>query len=281
MKTGTDGKLHLRFSKAETTKLHVKVQRPPLRVIRAFEHQEDAALVHMHNVSGGVLGGDQFDIQIDLDPGAHGMVTTTGANRIYRHRDGYRTATQTMRVYCAADSVFEYIPDSTIPFAESKYEQKSDIHLAKGAKLFWTELLAPGREAFDERFSWESVANDLRITADGRPILIEKWQLDPADMPIESLAFMGHWAHNATFVVVHCGSSSQQILELETALTELAQEHSDTDTVMGVSRLVRDGVLVRGMSTVGRKLPHLLEKFHDCARQMLLGKPLVRPRKIY
>ncbi|MFK7801675.1 MAG: urease accessory protein UreD [Anaerolineae bacterium] len=281
MKTGTDGKLHLRFSKAETPKLHVKVQKPPLRVIRAFEHQGDVALVHMHNVSGGVLGGDQFDIQIDLDPEAHGMVTTTGANRIYRHRDGYRTATQTMRVHCAADSVFEYIPDSTIPFANSKYQQTSDIHLTKGAKLFWTELLAPGREAFDERFSWESMANDLRITAAGRPILIEKWQLNPADVPIESLALMGHWAHNATFVVAHCGASSQQILELEAALTELAQAHSDVDTVLGVSRLVRDGVLVRGMSTVGRKLPHLLEKFHNCARLMLLGKRLIRPRKIY
>ena len=125
------------------------------------------------------------------------------------------------------------------------------------------------------------MANDLKITAEGRPILIEKWALNPADMPIESLVHMGHWAHNATFVVCHCGAPTEEIAELESALSVVAQEHSDSETIWGVSRLVRDGVLVRGMSTVGRKLPHLLEKFHDCARQMLLAKPLVRPRKIY
>ncbi|MFT5193526.1 MAG: hypothetical protein ACI9EW_000603 [Cellvibrionaceae bacterium] len=43
MKTGTEGKLHLHFTKAETTQLQVKVQTPPLRVIRAFEHQDNGA----------------------------------------------------------------------------------------------------------------------------------------------------------------------------------------------------------------------------------------------
>ena len=50
MKTGTQGKLHLQFEKSEGdgTKLRVKAQTPPLRVIRAFEHQDEAALVHLH-----------------------------------------------------------------------------------------------------------------------------------------------------------------------------------------------------------------------------------------
>lgn len=85
MKTGIDGRLHLHFLvDGERTKLRVKAQHPPLRVIRAFEHEAGVALVHFHNVSGGILGGDQFDVRIDVGEAAHALVTTTGANRIYR-----------------------------------------------------------------------------------------------------------------------------------------------------------------------------------------------------
>lgn len=61
LKTGVLGQLQLHYSLAgepHKTKLRVLAQHPPLRVIRAFEHQKSGALVHMHNVSGGVLGGD-------------------------------------------------------------------------------------------------------------------------------------------------------------------------------------------------------------------------------
>lgn len=283
MKIGTQGKLHLCFTRSDSgqTKLQVKTQRPPLRVIRAFAHQDDVALVHLHNVSGGVLGGDLLDIQIDLEPQAHGMVTTTGANRIYRHREGYVTATQTMSVNLAADSIFEYIPDSTIPFAQSRYQQNSYICLEHGAKLFWSELLGPGREAFEERFSWDSVGYDLQIMSNDRPILLEKWQLNPHERPLDSLARMGPWTHSATFIACHCQASSSELFGLERELTAVAQENSTDDTIWGVSRLVQDGVIVRGMSTVGWGLSDQITQFHNCARQYLLGKALIKPRKIY
>src|ERR1700683_3460772 len=42
------------------TVLRDVAQTPPLRVIRAFPAEDRSALVHMHNVSGGVLGGDKL-----------------------------------------------------------------------------------------------------------------------------------------------------------------------------------------------------------------------------
>ncbi len=281
MKTGVLGKLHLHFSHDGRTKLHVTAQHPPLRVIRAFEHQDDVALVHLHNVSGGVLGGDQFEIAVKLDANAHAMLTTTGANRIYRHRAGYETAAQTMQIMLAENSIFEYIPDTTIPFAQSRYQQTTHITLRPGARLFWSELLAPGREAADERFAWAQYGNDVTIVANGRPILRERWQIDPAVQPVPSLAYMGDWMHTATFVVCVCGMSAADLHTLETALTTIAHRLSDGRTVWGVSRLVQDGVIVRGLSKVGRTLPSQIEQFHSEARQAIIGKTLVLPRKIY
>lgn len=280
-KTGVDGALHLHFSHSDRSKLHITKQTPPLRVIRAFAHQDTAALVHLHNVSGGVLGGDQFDIAVSLDANAHAMMTTTGANRIYRHRDGYRTATQTMRIDLAPNSVFEYIPDTTIPFARSRYQQTTRVSLQPGAKLLWSELLSPGREASDERFDWTYFGNDVTIVSQNRPILRERWHIDPSEHPIKSLAYMGAWMHSATFVVCHSGIDNSDLLQLESALTSIAHNLSDDDTIWGVSRLVADGVVVRGLGKIGRILPAQIEQFHSQARQLLLGESLTLPRKIY
>ena len=216
MKIGASGQLHLHFSHQENTKLHIKKQTPPLRVIRAFAHQDNTALVHLHNVSGGVLGGDQFQIVIDLDEGAHAMVTTTGANRIYRHREGYQTATQTMSLHLAADSIFEFIPDTTIPFARSRYQQTTQIHLKPNAKLIWSEILSPGREAFEECFSWDYFGNQIRVVSDDKLILWEKWGIEPAKHPVSSLAYMGDWTYSATFLVCHAGWEPELLLMLET-----------------------------------------------------------------
>ena len=291
VKTGASGQIHLQYYRSESeqdpdlgtakTKLRVLTQTPPLRVIRAFEHQKSGALVHMHNVSGGVLGGDRFCINVEVEPGAHGMLTTTGSNRIYRHRENYHTASQTTQVRVGRDGIFEYIPDSTIPYAGSRFSQKSTIYLEPGAKLFWSEILNPGREGFNERFEWDHFGNEMRIEGDGVPLLWEKWVLSGRTTDFDSPAVLGSHAYSATFIVCECGAPQPQIRQLEVALTAVAEHLSDDVTVWGVSRLVQDGVLVRGLSRIGHHLPASVEQFHSCARELLLAQPLEKLRKIY
>ncbi|MEM7798803.1 MAG: urease accessory protein UreD [Chloroflexota bacterium] len=282
MKIGVSGHIHLSFFPEDAgTQCRILAQRPPLRVIRAFAHQTSGALVHLHNVSGGVLGGDQFQIEIDVEPGAHGVVTTTGSNRIYRHRDGYQNASQESLIRLGKDSVLEFMPDSTIPFAGSRFVQKTEISMAQGAKLFWSEILNPGREGFNERFEWNLLENEIVVRDESKPILWEKWALAGETSRFESAALFGPWSYSATFVVCDCGAADRSIGQLEAALQTVTDSFEAEDGVWGVSRLVSDGVLVRGLSRKGRQLPRKLEEIHSCARHLLLGEPLVRPRKIY
>ena len=53
--------LRLEFERDDAegqTVLAASHQEPPLRVVRAFPLADGAALVHLHNVSGGLLGGE-------------------------------------------------------------------------------------------------------------------------------------------------------------------------------------------------------------------------------
>ena len=68
------------------TVLTASKQEPPLRVVRAFPTADGAALVHLHNLSGGLLGGDCIELDMRIEAGASAQVTTTGATRLYRPR---------------------------------------------------------------------------------------------------------------------------------------------------------------------------------------------------
>src|SRR5437016_4958960 len=83
------GKLRLHFThdqERHSTQLTVREQHPPLQVIRAFPLSSGGVLVHVHNVSGGVLGGDQLVLDVEVGPGWQAQLTSTSATRLYRSR---------------------------------------------------------------------------------------------------------------------------------------------------------------------------------------------------
>jgi len=100
--------------------------------VRAFALEDGTALAHLHNVSGGLLGGDYLAMQVNLASGAKVQLTTTGATRIYRSREGFSATTQCNEVSIAEGALLEYLPDATIPFAGARYLQRTSINLAAG-----------------------------------------------------------------------------------------------------------------------------------------------------
>jgi len=73
-------------------------QQLPLRIVRAFKLDDGSALVHLHNLSGGVLGGDQLDLTVEVGPRALAQVSSTGATRIYRSRRNAAPAQQRLQI---------------------------------------------------------------------------------------------------------------------------------------------------------------------------------------
>src|SRR6266566_4187571 len=79
--------LDLRFSlENDSTRMRVFRQDPPWRAIRAFQNPQRQAVVHLHNVSGGILAGDLLDLSLEAGKATRVQVTSVGATRIYRRR---------------------------------------------------------------------------------------------------------------------------------------------------------------------------------------------------
>src|SRR5260370_7088635 len=97
----------------------MREQRPPLQVIRALPISTGGALVHVHNISGGVLGGDQLELEVDVEPGAHAQLTSTGATRLNRTRPGVPDSNQTGRLAVRDAPLLAYLPHPLLPYPAS------------------------------------------------------------------------------------------------------------------------------------------------------------------
>ncbi|WP_172632207.1 urease accessory protein UreD [Dictyobacter arantiisoli] len=266
----------------QQTQLYVYEQQPPLKVIRAFPLPAGGALVHLHNISGGVLGGDQLNIAVDVQAGAYAQLTTTSATRLYRSRNGVIPARQTTHIHVAEHGLLEYVPDPLIPFAGARYQQQTRIELARGAGLLWWETVAPGRVARGELFAYDLLQLEYEISVEGRPIALEKIKLEPRQRSLSSLARLGPYHYFTSFYICKVGLDAAYWLSLEKECSLLAQQLTCADEIRwGVSTLAAHGIVVRALSKRGTALAGGLHAFWDMVTQALYGRKSIPPRKIY
>jgi len=264
------------------TVLAASVQEPPLRVVRAFALEDGSALAHLHNVSGGLLGGDRLSLGVNLGARASVQLTTTGGTRVYRPRSGAPATTQTNVVRVGAGALLEYVPDAIIPYAGARFSQQTRIDLAADAGLFWWEVIAPGREARGEVFAYESIEMRTEVTAGGRLIAAESIRLDPRGSVLRSIARLGEYRYWATFHICRMGINAAAWAALEEYLREAAREFSRPgDALWGVSTLVADGLVVRGLAIRGRDVLAGLHALWNAAKLRLYGRAAVQPRKVH
>jgi len=266
---------------AEHTVLAASRQEPPLKVVRAFNVQGGAALAHLHNVSGGLLGGDQLALKVHVGARAHVQLTTTGATRIYRPRRHALPATQTNEFTVNEGALLEYVPDAIIPYAGARFSQTTTIHLARGAGIFWWEILAPGREARGESFAYDSVEMKTNVIALNQPIASERARIEPARRSTQSFGRLGPYRTWATFCIARVGPSPAEWLALEHELREQAMpltQHGET--LWAVSALPAHGLMVRCVAVHGRHVLPGLQALWQTAKRRLYGQDAVPPRKV-
>lgn len=277
------GQLDLQFERVgDRTVMRVGAMRPPLQVVRAFDLPDATALVHLHTVSGGVLGGDQLEVALKVGRGARVQLTTTSATRVYRNREGAPPAFQSNTVIIEKGSLLEYIPDALIPFAGARYRQETQITLADDAGLFWWEVIAPGREARGELFAYDLLQLHTAIDAEGRPMLRERARLEPTQRPLNISARLGDYRYTASFYICKTGLTVTAWSGLEAQLQAQAHAMTQIGSILwGVSSLPTHGLIVRALAMRGRDIFPGLFAFWKSAKRALYGLDAVWPRKIW
>jgi len=154
-------------------------------------HEEGALRVRFPNVSnrsaleavivntaGGMAGGDRFDLDIVVGPGAKLTITTAAAEKIYRSLGPDTNVGIKLAIGDGAALV--WLPQETILFDQVRLRRTIDIELAGSAHLLLAEAIVFGRAAMGEIVSAGHLFDRWRVRRDGALIFAETMRIDGA-----------------------------------------------------------------------------------------------------
>lgn len=175
--TGWQAKLELGFvCQRDKTLLTRRRHSGPLTVQRPFYPEGDVCHVYLLHPPGGIVGGDQLAISLDVQPNSHALITTPAAGKFYRSQG--EKAVQTVSAYVTEDAALEWLPQETIIYQGAMLSSTVNVSLAPRARFMGWEILSLGRPACGEAFNCGFAEMGWQIDCLEQPLFQERLHLD-------------------------------------------------------------------------------------------------------
>lgn len=271
---GSPRRDHVAYDAGRTV-LSRRFQKSPLQVIRP--HYADRALpgvpiVQLASTGGGVVGGDRLRVDVEVERGAHAILTTQGATRLLRAEHGWASQRVDLRV--GGGAVCEWMPDVTIPYAGSRFVGEVDAVLADGATLVLGEVLTAGRAGRDA--PWSSGAYDARTSIsrqNGELLALDRCTVGAGAGPGSAVAVDGCGAVGTLFVA--------SVVPPEKLVAALRGRADALGSVRaGVSTLPAGGAWARVVGDSAEHVGIAVRALWSAAREIYLGVPAPAMRSL-
>lgn len=264
--TGWQARLSLDFApRAGRTELVRRQQFGPLTVQRPFHPEGAPCHLYVLHPPGGVVGGDSLTLDVQLQAGAHALLTTPGATKFYRSLGPLATVQQQFRVGEGAS--LEWLPQDNILFPGARLRLATQFELAPGARLLAWETLALGRPVIAESFTQGQLFSRLQVSrADVLQLndcLRIRHQAD-----LHRSAGLAGFPLVATLLATPCGEAERE------AVRELLVDYPHP---AGVTRL-QSLLVVRLLSDDNELLQQRMQALWRALRPAVLGCAPCAPR---
>ncbi len=212
----------------------------PLRIQRPFYPESSGVCqsVILHT-AGGMVGGDQLRLDLELGEQAQVLVTTAAASKIYRTAGP--PVEQRIQIHIAANACLEWLPQETIVFNQARYHQTMRVELAPGGLWLAWEITRFGRTARAESFEQGQWQAHTEVWQGNMPLWIDRQWLPGSPAQVASLHGLNHCPLVGSFVLIG--------REVDPKLIQRARElWPGPMTEIGVSRLAA-GMICRYRGT--------------------------------
>jgi urease accessory protein len=265
-----------RVAKQGVTRLVERRHQGPLVVQRSF-HPEgqsagDPCHVYLVHPPGGVVGGDELRLDVQVDPGAHALITTPAATKFYRCE--HRVSSQVQELH-AAGATLEWLPQENIFYRGADVRTATRVHVGARSKFIGWEINCLGLPARGEPFDSGRLSLDLELWRDAP----DAREMGTVPIFVDRLRLRGSSAARGAV----WGLAGQEAVG---TLLATPARHEHVESVRGlVTRLplsavsLVDGVLVlRAMAPQAEALRHLFIAAWRALRPGIIGREAVDPR---
>ncbi len=173
---GWDSRLQLRYALRQGRTSAWHLHEGALRVLAALYPEGEAVCHHvLVHPPAGMAGGDNLRVDLELQAGAHALLTTPGATRFYRSLGA--TASQRLHARVAEGARLEWLPLESLAYEDCIAENRALFELAPGAEMMAWDMLALGRPAAGDVFARGSFTQHLEIPG----VWLERGCIDGGD----------------------------------------------------------------------------------------------------
>ena len=278
---GWQARLELVFApKQGATQLVRNRHEGPLRLIRALPLSDGRCQAVIVHPPGGLVGGDQLDLDIRLNDGAQVLCTTPGAQKWYRAvRGGARACT---RITAGVASRIEWLPQPTLVYDAAQVDQSLDIELAPDARMIGWECLVLGRAAMEERFLHGFLRQSVSVSVAATPVWAERTAVAAGDRLFASP--LGWGGRTVACTVWAVAASAQITDECREDWRSLIAQYVDSKAGQrvrfegGVSRVAPGLMMARLLADDAETVMTVAQGLWACARPSVLGAGSAAPR---
>lgn len=159
---------------------------------------------------GGIAGGDQLQLNVNIEAGAHALLTTPGAGKWYK-ANGFEAA-QHLQFKLDERATLEWLPQETILFDAARVRMTTRVDLAPDAKFAGWEFLCFGRRAAGEKFAQGHLHQRVQILREDNLLWNESANLEAGSRAMLSPVGLNGHSISAVFLVA-AGAVPSKILE--------------------------------------------------------------------
>ena len=262
-RAGWQARLQLAFERrGASTVLAERQHQGPLVVQRPFYPEGEVCHVYVVHPPGGVVAGDELQLDVHLRPGAHALLTTPAAGKFYRSEGALA---QLRQHFTLGGGALEWLPQESIFYPGATVLLSTELRLDAAARFLGWELACLGLSASAAPFGSGALRQHLQVWRDEQLLLNERqvldWEAIVARWGLDGQAALG--------TLLACPAGAR---ELELARAAVEGHPAAACTLV-------DGLLIcRAMGQNGAALRQAFVRIWSAVRPGLLGRAAQLPR---
>jgi urease accessory protein len=177
-RTPVAGTAHLRFTRCGTQTVVTRAfARSPVKLF-ATHPIGGACWVYSATLGGGLVGGDEIRLTVEVEEGVRALVATQASTKVYR---SLRPASQHISAFIDHDALLAVIPDPIVCFAGADFSQEQRYDLGTRANLVLVDWMTSGRHAIGERWAFRHCSSRIDVRRAGRRLVYDHMILSADD----------------------------------------------------------------------------------------------------
>ena len=160
------------------TRLVASSHAAPLKIAKVHQGTDGAAQLCVMDSSPGIMAGDSYNLEFQLDADSRAEITTQGFARV--HPSAERPAGLRQQLAVASGAHLSYVPQPMLLYSDAAIAVELNADIESGGSLFWSDIVCAGRVAHDEIWRFQSYAGRTLIRYGGEIAYCNRLRCEPA-----------------------------------------------------------------------------------------------------